>query len=207
MASIKKTIAAATEAVAQLIRTEPLTPQIFERLQRADGRRRKLRAEVDGLALDAQLGEPGALDRQRELEGELARAEAEVERLTAALKSAHARDDRSQAERTIVEVKADLETYRKVCAARVRVFRDLQTHAAAADAALHQYRQSIALMQTGAVPKLCSLPRGFLIDHKLASIGEIEAENSFLVDLLEKQVARIAIVLRGGEPDAETEAA
>ena len=68
--------------------------------------------------------------------------------------------------------------------------------ACASDEALRRYRQAIMLLQQHP-PKRTRLPRGLVLNPRLTTLAEIEAENDFLVRHVEQQVRGIAQIMRG----------
>jgi hypothetical protein len=161
---VKKTLLKVAAAAA-IEKGEPLGPQIRSRLDRAIARRDALVAEAAGLALDVELGDGAATERQRAVSGDLGKADAEVSRLTAALQQANAVDERNENDATIAAMRAGLAELQQVCDACARAAGDLDVAAEAIVGAWRRLQAGIELIRMS-VPPGCSLPRG-LIDPDL----------------------------------------
>lgn len=194
------------EKAVTIVTDRPLLGQLADRARRAHARRAALAAELAGLALDVELGDATALERERELLPALDKAASECSRVERAMTQAHQRDGARQAEVDIIRLEEELAVYRRICEARTTAFRDLAVHAAASDQALNRLRSALMLMEKGALPEGTALPRGYRINAKAQSIDEIERENRFLVDLLERQIAGIAAIKRNPPDDVESAA-
>jgi predicted nucleic acid-binding Zn-ribbon protein len=113
------------EKVVALLRNEPLRPQLLDRIERAEQRRLALKTEVAGLALDVQLGDRAAADRQQKAQAALAKAVDEVESLEAALSEAGARDKRAEALAEVDALEQQLAKYQGYGEARIAAIKDL----------------------------------------------------------------------------------
>jgi hypothetical protein len=151
----------AKDVAAELARDRPLAPQVRARLDRANDRRTSLKAEIAGLALDAQLGDHGAVERQRKLQSALVKSAVEVETLEAALVEAEARDSTMENAATVAAMKAGLAELEGVCAARAKAAADMDAAVGAAVGAWLRLRASTELIRMS-IPRGCSLPRGFV---------------------------------------------
>jgi hypothetical protein len=152
---------AASGIAAGLDRDAPLVPQIKPRLDRAIARRDALVTEAAGLALDVELGDGVAIERQRVVAGDLAKAEGEVVRLQAALETADSRDTAADNDATMRTMRAGLAELEGVCAARAKAAADVDAAIAAAVGAWVRLRASTELIRMS-IPRGCSLPRGFV---------------------------------------------
>ncbi len=177
---------------------EPLAPQVRKRLDRANDRRAVLKTEIAALALDAELGDHGAAERQRKLQSALVKAVVEVESLEAAVAEARARDAAAEAERDIAEMEAELAKYRKFADARTKAMADFTKASGAVRDALDRLKASVELLQT-AMPRHCNLPRGYRIDMKLDTVEAVRRENEFILSHVQRQVRATAAFKRGQE--------
>jgi hypothetical protein len=198
--SIGKTIITAAASALELVKTQPLGPQLRARLERADARRTSLKAEVDALALDAELGEPHAIERQRELQAALSKAAAECDRLQAAYETALARDQRAENEVEIAAAEAKLREYEKIAAARLAAAQDFEEASRLSKAAARRLLAANDLLKTE-LPFGCKLPPGLTVGGReaevLASVDAVRVENEHVVASVRKQVRAMAAVRRG----------
>jgi hypothetical protein len=195
---IGETVMAAAAAVSELIRTEKLAPQLKRRLDRADARRTELRMALDAIALDAELGEPGAAERFQELRERVGKATDEVSRLEAALAIARARDVAEQAETEISELEAALTRYEGFAAARGDAVRDQLAAIEAAKEAARRYQAATSLLNMP--PAGTTLPRGFTVGRGVdLTVETVEAENTYILGIVKSQVHTVVAFKRGEE--------
>jgi hypothetical protein len=198
MAAIKKAITAAATAVLELARDRPLTPQLIDRHRRANARRTALKVELDAIALDVELGDGAAVERHRDLQGQLAKAAADTERLQAALEIARKRDNASRAETEIGKLETALRKYEGYAVARVEALRDQQAAIEAVKAAARRYQAATSLLNMP--PSGTSLPRGFVVGQATdPTVAAIEAENGRVLRIIKQQVTNVAAIKRGEE--------
>jgi hypothetical protein len=149
------------QAIPAIEKTKPMWPQIRARLDRASARRDALATEAAGLALDVELGDGAAIERQHVVAGDLEKVEGEVARLRAALVEAEVRDSTVENAAAIGAMKAGLVELEGVCAARAKAAADMDEAIAAAVGAWLRLRASTELIRMS-IPPGCSLPRGFV---------------------------------------------
>jgi hypothetical protein len=195
---IEETLMTAVSAVSELVRGQPLAPQLKRRLDRADARRTALRTELDALALDAELGEPDAAKRIQGVQERLGKAADEVTRLEAALVTARRRDAADRAETEIGEQEAALRKYEGWAAARVEAVRDQLAAIEKAKEAARRYQAATSLMNMP--PAGTILPKGWTVGQGIdLSVDAIEAENANVLRIVRTQVANTAAIKRGQE--------
>jgi hypothetical protein len=195
---IEETIMTAVSAVSELVRGEPLAPQLKRRLDRADARRTALRTELDALALDAELGEPDAAKRIQGIQERLGKAADEVTRLEAALATARKRDNASRAETEIGKLEAALRKYETYAVARVGALKDQLAAIEAVKVAARRYQAATSLLNMP--PSGTSLPRGFVVGQATdLTVAAIEAENGRVLRIIKQQFADVAAIKRGEE--------
>jgi hypothetical protein len=198
MAAIKKAITAAATAVLELARDRPLTPQLIDRHRRANARRTALKVELDAIALDVELGDGAAVERHRDLQGQLAKAAADTERLQAALEIARKRDNASRAETEIGKLEAALRKYETYAVARVGALKDQLAAIEAVKVAARRYQAATSLLNMP--PSGTSLPRGFVVGQATdLTVAAIEAENGRVLRIIKQQFADVAAIKRGEE--------
>jgi hypothetical protein len=188
----------ANGVAAELVRDRPLAPQVIARLDRANDRRAALKTEIAALALDAELGDHGAAERQRKLQSALVKAVVEVETLQAALAEAEVRDAAAADEVDIAETEAAFAKYRKFADARLLAMHDLTAAGAAVQDALGRLKASVSLLET-ALPRRCRLPAGYRVDMKLDTVAAVARENEFIVQHIARQVRTTVAFKRGKE--------
>jgi hypothetical protein len=189
---------AAAAAVSELVRGEPLGPQIRQRLDRAHKRRLALKVEHDACALDVELGDQSAADKKRRLRQDLEKADAECVRLDAALQQAIGRDAKREADVDIAALQGQLAKYEGFAAARVDSMRDLTEATKIATEAARRFLAATSLMQT-ATPAGCELPRGLILGRDMdATVEAVEDETDRILERV-RGLVRTTIAFRSGE--------
>jgi DNA repair exonuclease SbcCD ATPase subunit len=203
MAAIRKAITAAATVVSELVRDRPLTPQLIDRHRRANERRTALKAELDAIALDVELGDGAAIERHRDLQGQLAKAAAETERLEAALVQARRRDAATAAEADIAVLQDAAQRYQHYIHARLDAIRDLVKFGELARDAARRLVAANELLQSD-LPPDCSLPRGLFVGRDIGrdtglTVDEVKCENANILAHIHGQIERITAAKRGQE--------
>jgi len=197
--SIGKTI---MSAVSELVKTQPLGPQIRQRLERANARRLALKTEHDACALDAEMGDQGAVEKQKRLRHDLEKADAECAGLEAALQQAVDRDSQREAEVDIAALKGQLARYETFGAARIQAMVDLTEATAVATAAARRFLAATNLLQT-ATPAGCELPRGLILGRDMEATTEaVRAETNRVLEHVQT-LARMTIAFRRGDEETD----
>jgi hypothetical protein len=198
MAAVQATAEKAATVVTALIKGEPLGPQIRQRLERANGRRLALKVEHEACALDAEMGDQSAVEKQKRLRSDLEKADAECSRLEAALQQAIDRDAEREAEVDIAALRGQLAKYEGFAAARVDAMRDLTEASRAATEASKRFLAATSLMQN-ATPAGCELPRGLILGRDMeATIEAVQAETDRILEHVQGLV-QTTITFRRGE--------
>jgi hypothetical protein len=203
--SIKAALAAAgTAALVELVRGEPLGPQLRVKLDQANARRTALRAEVDALALDVELGDRAATERQRELQAALSKATAECDRLEAAYETALDRDQQVENE----AAEKELQAYERILDARLTAAQNFDEASSRARTAARQLLAATDLLRTE-LPRSCTLASGLTIGGQdfevLASTEKVRVENDHLRAAIRGQVQAMTAIKRREKVSAREE--
>jgi hypothetical protein len=187
MTAVQATAEKAATVVAELVRGDPLAPQLARRLVAAEARQADLEATVASFALDAMLDRPGVLARREAAENELAVARTETERLRNAHAQALQVDARKRAEAEVVALQEGLAKYEQFAAARVAAMADLTRATEVATEAGRRFLAATSLMQDG-VPGH-ALPRGLILGRNMeASVSAVKRETDKVLEHVRRLV-------------------